>query len=360
MDFPKKTQEAVTECVLLERRQAGSSTLLVVFAAANARSFTFYNTTQGLPCDVLYVRDPRKNAWFQEGFLDRPGIDASVEYLRALASSYDRVVVSGASMGGYAAILFGSRIDARTIFALGPQTLLNHSYSRSPRRNVTLRVPDLADVVRASPPGQIHMLVGVLDAVDYFNVVRLVDLGGAQVYCFEAEDHFLPKSLAKTEALGRLFAAVVAGERPDPAPHPVVTREGLDRARCDLIRTVVPLIFETGDYGRARALVEAFPASDPPWALAHYLRGAAAFKQDLFAPAMQQLRICADLFPRSVDYNMLAAEAALHLGDAAAAVAFARRVLAVRSSIVRARAIVEGATPAVESGTVALDEAPPE
>jgi len=360
MEAAEKSQETISECVLLERCSGGSGTLLVVFAAANARSFTFYNTTRGLPCDVLYVRDPRKNAWFQEGFLDAPGIEASVEFLRTLAAPYERVVVSGASMGGYAAILFGSRIGAAQIFALGPQTQLNHSYSRSPRRDVTLRVPDLSDVVAASPPGQIHMMVGVLDSVDYFNVVRLVDLGGAEVYCFEDEDHFLPKSLAKSEALTRLFAAAVAGVALDPAPHAYVSRTGLDAARCEMIRAVVPLMFEKRDYRSARALVRPFLASEPPWALAHYLWGASAFKDNLFGPAMRELKTAANMFPNSVDYNMLAAEAALHAGDQAGAQAFARRVLAVRSSNPRARAIVEGKTPAVESGAIALDEAPPE
>lgn len=331
-----------------------------MFAAANARSFTFYNTTRGLPCDVLYIRDPRKNSWFQEGFLDPPGIDASVAFLQTLAASYDRVVVSGASMGGYAAILFGTRIGASLIFALGPQTQLNHNYSRSPRRDVALRVPDLAAEVAASPPGQIHMMVGVLDAVDYFNVVRLVDLGGAEVYCFEGEDHFLPKSLAKSEALTRLFAAAVAGDALDPTPHPYVTRASLDQARCEMIRAVVPLMFEKRDYRVARALVRPFLAAAPPWALAHYLWGASAFKDNLFGPAMRELKAAANMFPNSVDYNMLSAEAALHSGDRGAADTFARRVLAVRSSNPRARAIVEGRTPAIDSGAIALDEAPPE
>jgi hypothetical protein len=360
MDPAAKSQESISECVLLERCSSGSRTLLIVFAAANARSFTFYNTTRGLPCDVLYVRDPRKNAWFQEGFLEMPGLDASVAFLQGLAAAYDRVVVSGASMGGYAAILFGSRIGAARIFALGPQTQLNHNYSRSPRRDVTLRVPDLSAEVAASPLGQMHMMVGVLDAVDYFNVVRLVDLGGAEVYCFEDEDHFLPKSLAKSEALTRLFAAAVAGEALDPAPHPYVSRAGLDIARCEMIRAVVPLMFEKRDYRTARALVRPFLAHEPPWALAHYLWGASSFKDNLFGPAMRELKTAANMFPNSVDYNMLAAEAALHAGDQTGAQTFARRVLAVRSSNPRARAIVEGQTPAVETGAIALDEAPPE
>lgn len=355
-----KTQEAITDCVLLERCSGGSRTLLVVFAAANARSFTFYNTTRGLPCDVLYVRDPRKNAWYQDGFLAAPGIDGATAFLQELAASYTRVVVSGASMGGYAAILFGSRIGASQILALGPQTQLNHSYSRSPRRDVTLHVPDLSAEIAASPPGQIHMMVGVLDAVDYFNVVRLVDFGGAEVYCFEREDHFLPKSLAKSEALTRLFAAAVAGEALDPAPHPYVARSDLDQARCEMIRTVVPLMFEKRDFRTARALVRPFLSADPPWALAHFLWGACAFKDNLFGPAMRELKTAADMFPNSVDYNMLSAEAALHFGDHGAATTFARRVLAVRSNNVRARAIVEGGTPAVDSGAIALDEAPPE
>ena len=360
MDDTEKSQQAISECVLLERCAGGSKTLLIVFAAANARSFTFYNTTHGLPCDVLYVRDPRKNAWFQEGFLETLGIDASVAFLKDLASSYDRVIASGASMGGYAAILFGSRIDAALILALGPQTQLNHDYSRSPRRDTTLRVRDLADVVAASPPGQIHMMVGVLDAVDYFNVVRLSDLGGAEVYCFEGEDHFLPKSMAKSEALTRLFAAAVAGEPLDPAPHRFVARSGLDQVRCEMIRTVVPLMFEQRDYRSARALVQPFLSVEPPWALAHYLWGASAFKDELYQAALRELQTAADMFPRSLDYNMLSAEACLHCGDQAGAQAFARRVLAVRSNNVRARSIAEGTTPAVEVSTIALDEAPPE
>jgi hypothetical protein len=102
--------------------------------------------------DVVTVRK-RKELWYQ---------DLSVETFRAavapVASSYDRVVTYGVSMGGFAALLFAGAIDASAL-ALSPRVSILPNLpatAAAPRRGtVPLRHIHLAD----APKGSGTMLV---------------------------------------------------------------------------------------------------------------------------------------------------------------------------------------------------------
>jgi esterase/lipase len=51
-------------------------------------------------------------------------VEETVEYLKEQLKNYDKIICLGVSAGGYAALLFGSLLNAHSVIAFIPQTLL--------------------------------------------------------------------------------------------------------------------------------------------------------------------------------------------------------------------------------------------
>ena len=121
----------------------GANTLLITFAGMTgilrtvatlkkrigieARPFEFVNSLQAKECDVLFLRD-RNRAYYHSGIRGVGcGIDEVAAYLNDFISAkrYGLVVTLGHSMGGYASMLFASKIKADVSIAISPPTFLD-------------------------------------------------------------------------------------------------------------------------------------------------------------------------------------------------------------------------------------------
>ncbi|WEZ85809.1 hypothetical protein P6U16_22590 (plasmid) [Rhizobium sp. 32-5/1] len=103
------------------------------------------------------------------------------------------------------------------------------------------------------------------------------------------------------------------------------------------------LLHDKKDFHKVRSIINPylFDPELPPSIMYSY--AAAAFRDGLFGVCYKHLRPIALKFPRCVEFNMLAAEAALRCGKVDFAKACAKRVLSVRSNNRRARDIFEDA-----------------
>jgi hypothetical protein len=109
---------------------ATSTTMLIAFAGMRLQMgmppFEFFSLTQGLPVKRLFVRDP-EHVWYHRGV---PGYGRSIDELAARLreqidqQDVDRVVVAGNSAGGYAALLFGTLLEADVVLSFSPKTFL--------------------------------------------------------------------------------------------------------------------------------------------------------------------------------------------------------------------------------------------
>ena len=122
----------------LEDRSVGvardySSDTRVVFVAFGGMAgglgmppFEFLRQTESLPVSRLFVRDVSQ-CWYHNGV---PGLgDAIPAVADALRAEHEslratRVVYTGHSAGGYAALLFGTLVGADAVVAFSPQTFL--------------------------------------------------------------------------------------------------------------------------------------------------------------------------------------------------------------------------------------------
>ncbi|MDQ3226141.1 MAG: hypothetical protein M3Q50_05870, partial [Chloroflexota bacterium] len=110
---------------------AGSRTLLVLFGGiaggVSMPVFEFFRLTSELPVNKAFLRDPRRG-WYQLGI---PGLGDSatavLDHLQAIIAraGTGRVVMAGASAGGFAAILFGALCAADEVIAFSPQTFVD-------------------------------------------------------------------------------------------------------------------------------------------------------------------------------------------------------------------------------------------
>src|SRR3954453_8592145 len=106
-------------------------TLLVLFGGiaggVSIPVFEFFRVSEGFPSQRVFLRDPRRS-WYQLGI---PGVGDSALAVKSLLqqtiarSGAERVVMAGASAGGFAALLFGAWCNADVAIAFSPQTFID-------------------------------------------------------------------------------------------------------------------------------------------------------------------------------------------------------------------------------------------
>lgn len=117
--------ETVTfgEWAILRRR--GARRIVIGFSTAHTPRgrFRYYSSLDSPVNDALLFNIPR-NDWYTDGVPLGDGPRSHVQtlsFIRAVASGYDEVVFLGGSMGGYAALLYGSRFESAHILAMTPE-----------------------------------------------------------------------------------------------------------------------------------------------------------------------------------------------------------------------------------------------
>lgn len=99
---------------------------LIISFAGLGDQFQFRNILATLNVNVIYLRDLKHN-WYLNGV---PGVGNTVEEItnflldQKALYSFRKIITIGASAGGFAALLYGSRIGADVIMAFSPQTFM--------------------------------------------------------------------------------------------------------------------------------------------------------------------------------------------------------------------------------------------
>ncbi len=89
--------------------------------------FEFFNSISDIDCDKIFLRDFHQ-AWYQKGVdSELNHIDKLIEHLREqiAINQYDKICFLGNSMGGYAAILFGTLLNVDSVISFAPQTFID-------------------------------------------------------------------------------------------------------------------------------------------------------------------------------------------------------------------------------------------
>lgn len=193
----------------------GSPNLVIAFGSKGQGVFSkrpeLAGTLTKLPCDSLYYRDFLQ-AWWAQGLVGLSNdIPSTAEYIRSVIArgGYQRVIMTGSSMGAYAAILFGAMIGVERVVAFAPQTHLQRRVfdqfdgtdARTVRFDFKSRFADLALVLEDYPyKGQIEIFFGSA-AHDELHAKRLARFDGVRLHRLDTDDHNVA---AELKTLGQL------------------------------------------------------------------------------------------------------------------------------------------------------------
>jgi len=157
-----------------------SERLAIIFSYRNAPHFAAYKTMQNAKVNRLFVRDTSQS-WYN-GAVQGEWENADVlrERLRAVVDrrgggrKFDpaNIVCMGASMGGYAAILFGCMLNVGKVVAFSPQISLDSRLPSNPHPDAMRHIKYL-NVHRAIANAKntsIDILFGSEDITDIYNI----------------------------------------------------------------------------------------------------------------------------------------------------------------------------------------------
>ena len=308
----------------------GAKRLLVVFSAVGSREgrFDFWNIGNDSGMHCIWVRNDRPD-WYQNGVED---FGSSVEgtaqairrWIRALG--VEEVLAIGGSQGGYAALLFGSLLNAR-VLAFGPEVRLGLPYSRSARfmpQDVSVVNADLTSLI-ARAGIRAHIVAGEQEALDIYNASLAQRDAGAKVATVIDAPHAVPRALMQKRALAGVCKAFFDDE---VLPLP-------DEGAACRIEGFPELAYETfclnADGAHEAALDAAAKAQAlyPTTNITHFYQARSLGALRRYEEALTPATRYAALTPSSPQALFELAKTLRRLGDPLQALVYLRRMLAV-------------------------------
>ncbi len=204
-----------------------SKKLLVTFGGVNQGVgmpiFEFNKTISHLNCDKILVRDLGQT-WYQNGIDDNilSLLDLK-DYLKKLIESnkYEQIVFMGNSMGGFAAILFGSMLNVSKVIAFAPQTFIGR-YERlisldfrwkkqmkkiHKNKDLDSTTFDLKNILNFSKSNttKIDVYYSRTHRLDRLHAVRLQKYNSITLHGFDEGGHTLVKTLRDNKKLTEII-----------------------------------------------------------------------------------------------------------------------------------------------------------
>lgn len=219
---------------VLEDMEAPSPVLAVAFggiamSVGGIPPFEFFRVlNEAVPAKKLLLRD-RNQSWYHRGVDgfggDIAGVEAAIRRIVEREQPH-KLVMLGASAGGYAALLFGRLLGAAEIHAFGPQTFigpglrLRHLDYRWSKLWLSLmlsgryqpRYGDLYRVFKRTPSRQGRVVVHYSDG-DRFDNAHARRLGrhpDVELRRYDEGGHFIVKHLRDTGQLQPLLQAALS------------------------------------------------------------------------------------------------------------------------------------------------------
>jgi hypothetical protein len=223
-----------------EHMEADSSTLLVAFGGIREGFvipvFEFSNFTARFGVKRLFVRDLRQ-AWYHRG-VPRHGarLKDVADYLGRLIAEHDpqRVVMTGVSAGGYAALVFGTIMRADVVLAISPQTVIDpevlaalddHRWDAWAEALTAAHAldRDWADLREALPAAgnsgtRYEVYFAESDPLDKLHAERLGGLPRVKLFRFGRGGHFVVREMRASGALDNVLRRALEIDRGPDQP----------------------------------------------------------------------------------------------------------------------------------------------
>lgn len=207
----------------------GAKHLLVSFGGIQAGLgipvFEFFNSIADISCDKIFLRD-FEQAWYQIGVDNElNSFEKVANYLKETIrkNKYDKVCFMGNSMGGYAAILFGSYLSVDQVISFAPQTFIDKWKRRlykdgrwseqinrihaSPSKNKIFH--DLKKHLKnhSSAKTKIHIYFSPTDKLDKKHASRLKHFSNITLHSVNKGGHAVVKTIRDSGELNTLLSS---------------------------------------------------------------------------------------------------------------------------------------------------------
>jgi len=189
--------------------------------------FSLRGTLAGIPVKKLYLRDLDK-AWFLHGLRGITGnVEETVAFLRDefAAAGTRRVIFTGYSLGGFAALLYGALCGAHEVHAISPQTFLGfwkrlRTGDRRWRRYVmplhfsgTRKFHDLRPWLAKAPThSQMHIHFARDSRLDALHAAHVRGLPQVKIREHSEGSHRLVTAMRESGELREIFERAATGE----------------------------------------------------------------------------------------------------------------------------------------------------
>lgn len=201
-------------------RRGGARRLVVGFSSMNTPPgrFRFYSALASPENDALLFNTPQ-NDWYVNGVpLDAnpPSFGQTMAFIRGIAASYDEVVFTGGSMGGYAALLYGSHLDGAHIVAMGPETYPGIQGGFFVRHGVDVAPPNLSRLF--SRPGFDPWII--MGEKRFSDLFCLTEIDPARVLTLRNVGHAVPAIVDRLAGgMSQVVSLAVSGALPELLGH---------------------------------------------------------------------------------------------------------------------------------------------
>jgi hypothetical protein len=203
-----------------------SDTLLITFAgisgAVGLYPFEFFKITNGFEIDKVFIRD-LEQSWYHKGLKDKAdSLEQIAVFLKEqiIQKKYKKVICLGNSMGGYAAMVIGTLIEADMILAFSPQTFLNTKLREKYKDNrwkeqikafpkdIKEELLDLRKFFeknRLSDKSKIEIYFALDERIDVMHVLHLKDIKNIKLIPYTQGGHQLVQMMRQKGDLYKLL-----------------------------------------------------------------------------------------------------------------------------------------------------------
>lgn len=163
------------DSILVKAKKGSTATILAFSSVGTKRgTFTFYKILENVDANVIFVND-YKSHWYVNGTPDFSNEYEFEKYIKVKLSEIGtkELFTFGSSMGGYAAMKYGSIFEVNAIIAICPEVELSMPFSKSVLKIPTLNETGDLSRLKFKNPKKVYLFSGNDDFVDYYSSIKL-------------------------------------------------------------------------------------------------------------------------------------------------------------------------------------------
>ncbi|WP_182374927.1 tetratricopeptide repeat protein [Pseudomonas putida] len=318
-------------------RNEKSKDLLVIFSHLGRRppKFAWYKVMSGLPANLLFVNCEGEE-WYRNGIdgLGSGGINSTLYAIKDIAKSIhpqSQVYMAGGSMGGYGALLYGSKYGAKGVFASAAELILGLPGGKSTvlnRGRWSHVYPDLR--LLAGAKVKKHVVYGSMHLLDTLSAGLYRGATSTQIYSVDGGDHAVSDTLAKRGLLTSAIERMLEGEDAvfDQQSYPEGLAVSNESEKLWLLNSLV----ETSEHRKALSVIASLDAECTEHPLVKFVGGMCHFGlgnwQDAKGEFESSYSLCRDYAPTPLHLGVIEAR----LKNYSGAISYLRDSLAIDSS----------------------------